>query len=447
MDEGEGVVPSFQRVISRYENHSERFLVKHHNYTRQYSHLYAERLKLRYPVLQEAARNKWGCSITIKKLSEVKTQERCIVIGTLFKHMTLKPNILKEVSDEHNLLPQPTREKYTDTDDKLILEDELQRIVLVGNIDVLQMVTGVVIALCGKEQDDGNFNVTDYCFADIPSQPALPLIEEDTYVAIVSGLHIGKSAKSLFATQLFIDYITGYLGEEAEQRDVSAITRLIIAGESLNKETIETGHTTSKLVVRKQAAGTVEAVKQLDDILEQLAASIHVDIMPGHYDPANHFMPQQPMHWCLFPLAGELETFRSTANPYEATIGGIRLLGTSGQNIEDIYKFTGFDDHMKILESTLEWTHIAPTAPDTLACYPFYQEDPFIINPCPHVYFAGNMPKYQCKHFSGPNNQRVLLLCIPKFSDTASFALVNLRNLTCREVSFNPNFSEGEFAM
>lgn len=45
---------------------------------------------------------------------------------------------------------------------------------------------------------------------------------------------------------------------------------------------------------------------------------------------------------------------------------GFRILGTSGQNVQDIYKVSSFEDHLEILEHTMNWSHIAPTAPDTL---------------------------------------------------------------------------------
>jgi DNA polymerase delta subunit 2 len=35
------------------------------------------------------------------------------------------------------------------------------------------------------------------------------------------------------------------------------------------------------------------------------------------------------------------------------------------------------------------------------ACYPYYQEDPFIISECPDIYFAGNQPHFQTKLYEG----------------------------------------------
>ncbi|EDS43250.1 DNA polymerase delta small subunit [Culex quinquefasciatus] len=51
-----------------------------------------------------------------------------LLIGTLLKHHELKPNILREISEEGQLAPQPPRSRYTIEGDILILEDALQHI-------------------------------------------------------------------------------------------------------------------------------------------------------------------------------------------------------------------------------------------------------------------------------------------------------------------------------
>lgn len=44
---------------------------------------------------------------------------------------------------------------------------------------------------------------------------------------------------------------------------------------------------------------------------------------------------------------------------------------------------------LEALRASLQCSHIAPTAPNTLAAIPSAEKDPFLIEECPHVYFAG----------------------------------------------------------
>jgi len=60
------------------------------------------------------------------------------------------------------------------------LEDELQRILLVGNTNIGEFVTGVVIALLGHEDDSGKFIVEDICPANMPVVANSPKIDFST---------------------------------------------------------------------------------------------------------------------------------------------------------------------------------------------------------------------------------------------------------------------------
>ena len=48
-------------------------------------------------------------------------------------------------------------------------------------------------------------------------------------------------------------------------------------------------------------------------------------------------------------------------------------MGTAGQNINDVYRVSSQEDRMEIMENTLLWSHLAPTAPDTLGNYHDYK--------------------------------------------------------------------------
>ena len=148
-------------------------------------------------------------------------------------------------------------------------------------------------------------------------------------------------------------------------------------------------------------------------------------------------------------------------------VDGVRVLGTSGQPIDDMQRYNlasalaccqfklslalltlcvptfhrslPGDDRLHTLQRTLEFQHLAPTAPDTLGCYPFADrsEDPFMIRTCPHIYFAGNQPRFESTLVEDPAGQRVRCILVPDFQVEHTCVLVNLRTLECRPMSFS----------
>lgn len=89
-------------------------------------------------------------------------------------------------------------------------------------------------------------------------------------------------------------------------------------------------------------------------------------------------------------------------NPWIGKIGSRIVGGSSGQPIMDIMKVSDTNlTPLNWLEKTLEWLHFSPTAPDTLAEYPFDQADPLVMQELPHIYFVGSMDEFETKLLQG----------------------------------------------
>ena len=383
---------------------------------------------------------KLGKNAVIKRLSEldeIEEGQSVVVIGTLFKNQVLKPNILKEVGEENAASNQnedkAVLDKYIDDSDELVLEDELQRARLYfakGNKDygVDRFVTGIVCGIKGSmipsEQTEGGgkFKVEEMFFPDLPDYKSEPNKENARSIAIVSGLNISEASDDdyLQALDIMSQVLVGESGDNSIQKKNKNVERLIVAGNSLSADTRDKKIlSTAKYLTTGQSARSVNAVKDLDTVLGNLASGINVDIMPGSNDPANQNFPQQPLHlclfsstnfkkrkicvnfWCnlLFPIsdATKHETLKTVTNPYKMEIAGYTILGTSGQNVEDITKNSSITDPLEALELILKWSHVAPTCPDTLGCFPYLENDPFVISELPHVLFAGNQKSFKQK--------------------------------------------------
>ncbi|KAL0405011.1 UNVERIFIED_CONTAM: DNA polymerase delta small subunit [Sesamum radiatum] len=377
-------------------------------------------------------------------------RKECIIVGTLYKHMKLKPSILDEYSKERSASPLVKPHNFVHSDDYLVLEDESGRVKLRGSLLLPSVYVtgtlsdahefqGIVVALHGKETGAGDFMVEDILEAGLPHQIELPLNSgEDKYVVFISGLSVGSKSANPLHFQLFVDHITGHLGDEKEQGIAAQIVQVVVAGNSVE---FSRGLLNGQNLGSKDQSRLSEPIKELDILLTQIAAGIPLDIMPGTSDPANFSLPQQPLHRCLFPGSAAYNTFRSCTNPHSFKLDNVRFLGTSGQNIEDLAKYSDAKSKLEFMERTLRWRHLAPTAPNTLGCYPFTDRDPFFIEKCPHVYFVGNQEKYESTLMKGSDGQVVRLVCIPRFAETGTAVVLNLRNLECHALSFGTQFS------
>ncbi|TPX33388.1 DNA-directed DNA polymerase [Synchytrium microbalum] len=436
-----------RRSMSDYKLQDANYQITERSYSQQYAGLYFSRLSRLRQRVKEAAQQKWSQeapnAIYVDKVLDVEPNKPNWVMGTLYKDMPLKPNILDEVAADHWVAVPPPREKYTSAKDRLVIEDHSGRLKLKLSEEIMSAqiwITGVIAAVMGSITADGEFEVVDVCFAGAPLPPAIPSRPPNSrrnLMALVSGISLGDAKSNPTSLRMMMDFLTGELGALSDQMKNADITRVVIAGNSLVRPTkVSDDDHRSRRNAENAPNPFFDSILMLDDILAELCDTVAVDLMPGKSDPTTASLPQQPIHATMFKNASKCSTFSSVTNPHSFVTSGVSVLGSSGENLEDIYRFVDSEDRIRMVESFLTWGHIAPTCPDTLWCYPYKDEDPFVLEQRPHVFFIGNQPKYETKLVEGPPGQSTLIVLLPSFSKTATIALVDLDTLECIPVSF-----------
>lgn len=293
-----------------------------------------------------------------------------------------------------------------------MLEDDSGRIKLVGEmLKTVHLVTGCIVAIMGTENSNGELEVIDIKFPDLAPQPERWTLtkpaangkqaakDEDeemgddskpsskgNKIAVVSGLAFSGSDPS-YALELSLlqEYLLGEALDPAAQQEISKISRLIIAGNSISTAELAKPTTNgAKNAITKKYGYDSSSYNPLpsqlfDEFLSELLPSLPITLLPGAEDPANSSYPQQAIHSAMFPKSRpwapepnskEAGWFDSTTNPWEGEIDGWRFLGTGGQNVDDVFKYVDSEDRLGMMEAMCRWRISAPTAPDTLCKLP-----------------------------------------------------------------------------
>jgi DNA polymerase delta subunit 2 len=352
-----------------------------------------------------------------------------------------------------------------------MLEDESGRLRLIGSpLSGEMLVTGCIVAVMGTENVDGDFEVVDIKVPDLPPQSdrwhtsdALttdgakskkakiekededmdkPITGSGKKIAIVSGLGFsGTYADNSLEIDLLVEYLLGEALDPVSQESVCQISRLIIAGNSiaLDEEAISHDNIGNTRKAHKKygydsSAYNPAPITLLDNFLANLLPSMPVTLIPGYSDPANVSLPQQPIHSAMFPQAraygsipptdGEERQpgwFDAVTNPWDGEIEGWKVLGTGGQNVDDVFKYVEGDDRLGMMEAMCRWRCCAPTAPDTLCKFaparPFYNSFVFCCFFCCEVYFLLFYPIFH-RYYEVVFTKSCLLLNFQKVLET-----------------------------
>lgn len=151
----------------------------------------------------------------VTRLLDVPEGKLALVVGTIFMDMPLKPNILREITEQ--IEPQLNVVTFSSPSDVYLLEDESGRIILdlseVGRSNFVCF-TGVIVAVLGIESPNGEFLVKDYCFAELPgpatwTRPSLSSCNTTpTMLAFVSAPNLcAADERAALSLSLCLDWL------------------------------------------------------------------------------------------------------------------------------------------------------------------------------------------------------------------------------------------------
>ncbi|CAI5759720.1 unnamed protein product [Candida verbasci] len=428
-------------------------------YDRQYFSMYQYRLNILKDRVIQQAMTKWGDGtkkidgqtiIKQDKILDITSNQLCWVVGTVFCDYPFKLNILSDVEKgTDDILPITPSSYLEDFKDSIVMiEDESGRAILHGDESFLNknlLVTGCIVAILGIEIQAGIFEIMDIAYPKSISQNQNQnQVNSSGKIALISGLNIGFEDD--LRIELLKQYLIGELGNNDDKEFNSEIESLIIAGNSiLPFENLEAENDLKNFITSNNYGSkniskyNSDSLKKLDNLLTDLLINLKVMVMPGVNDPAEISLPQQPLHKSLFKnnlMFLDTNRLQRLTNPQWFEINNLKILGTSGQNIDDVKRYCSKISSLQIMKSNIYWQNFIPTAPDTLYCYPYENEDPFVFQELPNVYFVGNQEKYESEMLEYQNN-KIRLISLPKFSETGEFVILDLETLNTEVIKID----------
>ncbi|KAH7815596.1 DNA polymerase delta subunit 2 [Monocercomonoides exilis] len=424
-------------------NEDSEYFVKKPEFSHQFDSIYSQREAITLPLLKQAIRRKWP-DTTFKDQLLLLTTDPTLTIsvcGLVFKESKKRPNVIKQFQKDRSLTTLYKDDcKYIDPEDTIFLEDSHSRVQLIGNISPDLYVTGVPLAVKGHVEEAGKLTVEDVTTLQLPPQKKVAMSSSAFSIAFLSDLRIGSTDHDPLRLELATDYLSSLnAGLESSSSSSSSNTNihLVISGSSLTPtRPIERQFKEFSAYAPQKI---VSPTQELDEVVSRLCESMTVALIPGGKDPSNHFLPQQPFHHLLLPQSFKMSTFIPATNPHRERVNNMLVIGTSGQNLNDITRFTTLSP-LDALEKLLRWNHICPSAPDITGVYPFSDTDPFILDETPSILFAGGMKQFEWKIVE-EGDLRCLLLLVPSFSKTGDLIIVDPKTLIPRVVNFNVGLS------
>ncbi|MFX0113428.1 MAG: metallophosphoesterase [Candidatus Hodarchaeota archaeon] len=210
----------------------------------------------------------------------------------------------------------------------------------------------------------------------------------DSYVALVSDLHVGSKEFDESCFRRFLDLLQGKSADEQQQNLASKITHIIIAGDLVDGVGVFPGQEEELEITSLN-----EQYRQISELLGEIPPEISLTIIPGNHDATRLALPQPPFLQEFAEPLYDLSNATILGNPAFVEINKQRVLIFHGNGLERIIQRTSasFREPIGAMIELLEHRHLCPVYGERTPLAPEWEDYLVIDNPPPHIFFAGHL--------------------------------------------------------
>ncbi|ABR55110.1 DNA-directed DNA polymerase [Methanococcus vannielii SB] len=333
---------------------------------------------------------------TIKKIIESKLQKKAYPLNQLSRRKketgVFIAGIVSDINSTKNGHKIVEIEDENTTFRVLLMKDKIDK----GDVpnDIL---LDEVIAFEGTLNDKGDVMFVDKAFRpDITPKNPPKSSEEKLFTAFLSDVHIGSHEFMAKTFGKFIKFLNGDVSSGLEEKIVSRLKYISIAGDLVDGVGIYPGQEYDLYDV-----DIISQYKEFAAYLEQIPEHIKIIVSPGNHDALRPAEPQPAFDESITDLFPK-ENINFIGNPGLVNIHGLDLLLYHGRSFDDVIgqiSSAQYTDPPSIMRELLKRRHLCPTYGGRCPIAPEHI-DYLAIHKEPDIFHTGHI------HINGYGNYR-----------------------------------------
>ncbi|XRO75517.1 DNA-directed DNA polymerase II small subunit [Methanocaldococcus sp. 28A] len=241
-------------------------------------------------------------------------------------------------------------------------EDEITLILPKEKIDSRELPDDIlldeVIGAIGVVSKSGSSIYVDEIIRPAFSPKEPRRIDEEIYMAFLSDIHVGSKEFLHKEFEKFVRFLNGDVDNELEERVVSRLKYICIAGDLVDGVGVYPGQEEDLYEV-----DVIEQYREIAMYLEQIPEHIHIIISPGNHDAVRPAEPQPKLPEKIIKLFNR-DNIYFVGNPCVVNIHGFDTLLYHGRSFDDLVgqiRTANYENPVTIMRELIKRRLLCPT--------------------------------------------------------------------------------------